>query len=93
MSASSRTYTAWTYSDESEREVFDQIEHLDIEALHLWPSMHFGTLRETDLFMVHSEYGPFVAEIKSHTIDKIASFGYHEWEVKLNGRGQSPMTG
>ena len=91
MNASNRTYTAWTYSDESEREVFDQIEQLDIQALHLWPSVHFGTLRETDLFMVHTELGPFVAEIKSHTIDKIISFGYHEWEIKLNGRGQSPM--
>ena len=91
MSASSRTYTAWNFAHESEQEVFGQIEHLDIKELNLWPTLEGGNLKETDIFMVHTDLGAFIAEIKSHSIDKVQKFGYNSWTTRNDGVKPSPL--
>jgi hypothetical protein len=91
MSASNRTYTAWNFAHESEQEVFGQIEHLDITELNLWPTLEGGNLKETDIFMVHTDLGAFIAEIKSHSIDKVQKFGYNSWTTRNDGVKPSPL--
>ena len=91
MSASNRTYTAWNFAHESEQEVFGQIEHLDIKELNLWPTLEGGNLKETDIFMVHTDLGAFIAEIKSHSIDKVQKFGYNSWTTRNDGVKPSPL--
>lgn len=91
MSVSNRTHTAWNFAHESEQEVFAQIEHLDIQQLHLWPTLEGGNLKEADIFLVHTEIGAFIAEIKSHTIDKVLKFGYNAWTTRNEGIKASPL--
>jgi hypothetical protein len=91
MSAANRTHTAWNFAHESEQEVFGQIEHLDITELNLWPTLEGGNLKETDIFMVHTDLGAFIAEIKSHSIDKVQKFGYNSWTTRNDGVKPSPL--
>jgi hypothetical protein len=91
MNASNRTHTAWNSAHESEQEVFGQIENLDITELNLWPTLEGGNLKETDIFMVHTDLGAFIAEIKSHSIDKVQKFGYNSWTTRNDGVKPSPL--
>jgi hypothetical protein len=76
------TYRTCQTMKDHEKEVVEQIESLGMAELHLWPNLNDFRTPEIDLFLIHERMGPFVVEMKSHTIDAIQSFNSSQWRVR-----------